>query len=184
MLVAAIGLGSFVFHATLQYEGQLLDEVSMICYIVHTVVLLRGRDVSCPTALKVGMAMLSVLLFATPREAAVHNAARVVMVLGYTLCFVWLAYSLGSVCAQLDAGAGGGKYYNTRRYQWASFSLPPVIFAWVTDNVACGRLHSLPFGLPYPQLHAMVWHTGMAFVCHCLCQIVVGKQKQSRKHSY
>jgi len=50
-----------------------------------------------------------------------------------------------------------------------------AIMAWVTDNLACKALHSLPFGLPYPQLHATVWHTGMAYVCHCMCRAVLAK---------
>ena len=214
LLVAAIGLGSVVFHATLQYEGQLLDEVPMICYIVHTVALLARKDVSCPIALKVAMVLLSVLLFSTPREAAIHEAGRVVMVLGFSSCFVWLSYSLATVCARLDAWAGGSAFYYTRRYQWASLTVLLAICAWVTDNLGCAVLHNLPFGLPYLHLHATVWHTGMrhshrvrargmclawqdsfaylsnvqarvgmAFVCHCLCQTVLGKHDQSRQHT-
>ena len=42
VLVVGIGLGSAAFHATLQYEAQLLDELPMIMYIVHTVAVLSN----------------------------------------------------------------------------------------------------------------------------------------------
>ena len=178
LLVAAIGLGSFVFHATLQYEGQLLDELPMICYVAHTVALLSRKDVSCPGTLKMGFVLLSAPLFVTSRDELSHKVARVAMVLGFAGCFVWLAFSLATICAQLDARVGGSAFLYTRRYQYASLTVLVAIVAWVTDNLSCRALHSLPLGLPYLQLHAMVWHTGMAFVCHCLCLAVSGKQEQ------
>ena len=100
------------------------------------------------------------------------------MVIGFSGCFVWLAYSLAEICTNLDVLAGGSVFYYTRHYQYASLTVLLSIVAWVTDNLACRALHSLPLGLPYLQLHAMVWHTGMSFVCYCLCVAVMGKQKQ------
>ena len=178
MLVIGIGLGSFIFHATLQYEGQLLDELPMFCYVMHTVALLSRPDGSCPAVLKLGMLLLSSLLFGTDRDALAHKAGRVVMVLGFSGCFVWLAFSLAAICAQLDTRDGGNGFFYTRRYQYASLTVTLAIVAWVTDNLTCRALHQLPLGLPYPQLHAAVWHTGMAYVCHCLCLAVRGKHEQ------
>jgi len=181
LLVVAIGLGSAAFHGTLQYEAQLLDELPMIMYICHTVALLSRPDVTCPKALWVGGASLSLLLFATSREDAAHKAGRCAMVLGFSSCFVWLAFSLAPLCNQLDQRAAGGgsvKYFYTRRYQSAGLAVLVAILSWVTDNLGCRKLQSLPFGLPYPQLHALVWHTGMAYVCGSLCVSVVGKRQQ------
>ncbi len=48
LLVAGIGLGSAAFHATLQYEAQLLDELPMIFYVAHTTALLAREDVDGP----------------------------------------------------------------------------------------------------------------------------------------
>jgi len=175
LLVAAIGLGSAVFHATLQYEAQLLDEVPMIIYIVHTTMLLSRSDLSCPRWMWCCGFALSVLLFGTAREDIAHKAGRVVMVLGFSGCFIWLAFSLAPLCAQLDQRAGGN-YAFTRRYQSAGLAVLIAILSWVTDNLGCQALHSLPYGLPYPQLHALIWHTGMAYVCAALGHAVVGKQ--------
>ena len=177
-LVVAIGLGSFAFHATLQYRDQLLDELPMITYIAHTVAMLSRKDVSCPPALWCGFVALWVLLFATAREDAAHRAGRVVMVLSFSGCFVWLASSLATVTATLDKGDPGGGYVHTRRYQSGSLTVLISIVFWVTDNMGCAALHSLPFGLPYPQLHATVWHTGMSYVCFTLCEAVVGRHRQ------
>ena len=177
LLVAGIGLGSAAFHATLQYEAQLLDELPMICYVAHTTALLARRDVSCPVSLKAAMAALCVLLFGTAREALAHKVGRVVMVLSFSGCFVWLAFSLAALVVELDGRSGTGDIA-TRRYQQASLTVVIAIVAWVADNLGCNTLHSLPFGLPYPQLHATLWHTGMAFVCHCLCTAVLMKHEQ------
>ena len=98
--------------------------------------------------------------------------------LSFSSCFVWLAFSLAPLCAQLDQRAGGDHFY-TRRYQNAALAVLVAILSWVTDNLGCRALHSLPYGLPYPQLHALMWHTGMAYVCGSLNRAVVHKQKQS-----
>lgn len=180
LLVVAIGLGSAAFHGTLQYEHQLLDELPMICYIAHTTAIFARADSSCPNWLKASMLALSALLFGTPREALGHKAGRLVMVLSFSGCFVWLAFSLAAMCARLDACSGNDSYLFTRRYQSASLVVVLAITAWVSENLTCGALHNLPLGLPYPQLHAMVWHTGMAYVCHCLCVAVLGKRHQER----
>lgn len=164
-LVMAIGLGSVAFHATLQYWAQLLDEIPMLCYIVHTVTILRLRR--CPSRVGAALAVVGGILLGTVRDAAVHQIGRVVMVLGFSASFIFLAFSLAPVCTALDAKLGGKEW--RVRYRWASCAVLASIIAWMLDNMACRELHTLPFGLPYPQLHAMVWHLGMAYVCHTLC---------------
>ena len=92
------------------------------------------------------------------------------MVLGFSSCFVWLAFSLAPLCSQLDqraasatdqraatraaarAAAASNKYAYTRRYQQAALAVLLAILSWVTDNLGCRSLQSLPYGLPYPQL--------------------------------
>jgi len=87
------------------------------------------------------------------------------------------------LCAKLDERASGNTYAFTRRYQAASITVLLAIVAWVADNLACKALHTLPWGLPYPQTHAIVWHPGMAYVCHCLCLAVVAKDEQRTAHA-
>lgn len=180
LLLAAIGLGSVAFHATLLYEMQLLDELPMVCYIMHTTALLARQDGSCPSGIKAFLMALVLLLFSTSREALAHKAGRVVMVLGFSGCFVWLAFSLSSLCVELDR-RGGSTLFVTR-YQYASITTISAIVAWISDNLACKALHNLPLGMPYPQLHATAWHIGMAYVCYCLCVAVVGQTRLYAKN--
>ena len=80
-------------------------------------------------------------------------------------------------CRRLDAGSG----VFCRRYEATALTVLVAIVSWVADNLGCEALHALPLALPYPQLHALVWHLGMARVCHFLCQLVVaggGSQKK------
>ena len=79
LLLVAIGLGSAAFHATLQYESQLLDELPMIMYIAHTVAMLKSRDVRCPRWVWAAGFALSALLFSTPRENNLQIIYRVVL---------------------------------------------------------------------------------------------------------
>lgn len=172
-LVVLIGLGSMAFHATLQYWAQLLDELPMLLYVVHTVAVLRRTDSKCPLQLAVGMLLLCALLLATEREALAHRAGRLVMILCFAGCFIWLAASLAGISARLD------NLQNTHKfgvfYHRASLAVLAAIVSWVLDNLACKQLHALPFGLPYPQLHAILWHGGMSFVCYVLSSVVAAK---------
>jgi dihydroceramidase len=173
-LVAAIGLGSVAFHATLRYEAQLLDELPMLCYIAHTVALLRQRTV--PRWLVVGLATLSAVLFGTQRSHVLHQAGRLLLVFGFSGCFVWLAFSIAGICNRLDSIkqpslSAAGTF--SERYDAIALTVLTAIVSWVTDNLGCESLHALPFSMPYPQLHALVWHFGMARVCHFLCCVVI-----------
>ena len=142
-------------------------------------VMLKSRDVRCPRWVWAAGFALSALLFSTPRENPAHKAGRAVMVLGFSGCFCWLGFSFAPLSAQLDQSTGGSNNYKyTRRYQQTSLAVLLAIAFWVTDNMACKELHSLPAGLPYPQLHALVWHTGMAFTTATLSHAVLGKRQQ------
>ena len=135
-LVVAIGAGLFAFHATLQYRDQLLDELPMITYIAHTVAMLSRKD-SVPARAVVRLRGAVGAAFATAREDAAHRAGRVVMVLSFSGCFVWLAGSLATVTAARDKGDPGGGYVHTRRYQSGSLTVLISIVFWVTDNMGC-----------------------------------------------
>ena len=91
------------------------------------------------------------------------------VVLGFSGCFIWLAYSLAPLCHLLDEGAAGkGKlsgnlpgrrvrvadgdgagepahrerHLFTRRYKSAALAVLVAILSWVTDNLGCRQLHS------------------------------------------
>ena len=171
LMLVGIGLGSAVFHATLQYyAGQLLDELPMLFYVAHTTALLVRGDMSCPLWLKGCMVSLVLVLYGTAREHPLHQAGRLVMVLSFSACFVWLAFSLAKIVIEIDRRLGGD--HARRRYEQAALAVLLAIASWTVDNLACGALHSLRW-LPYPQLHASVWHTGMAFVTYALSEAVV-----------
>lgn len=177
--VAAIGVGSTAFHATLRYTLQLADELPMFALVLGaSCALLRPAwgtmlPRSCAVALFGG---LSVALLTTDRHGdgtAVHNACRGVLSCTFSACFVFIFWRTAAL-----AGEDGRKLSNGAGVDTKSNGLsPPVIFAktftiwmatilcWIADIMCCDALQNLPLGIPFPHLHGL-WHLGSAVGLH------------------
>eukprot|EP00937_MAST-01D_sp_MAST-1D-sp2_P002758 g2758.t1 len=185
LCVAAIGIGSALFHATLRYTLQLADELPMLALVLTAACwLVRPRwGKQCPRlALGALFAGLCAALLSTEREgptAATHNACRGVLSTAFSACFVVIFWR-GAANARSDAqllraaaggGAGAGASFDARSPS------PNTLFArsfliwvaavalWICDILCCHWLHSLPFGVPFPHLHAW-WHVATALGLH------------------
>eukprot|EP01048_Picozoa_sp_COSAG05_P023868 COSAG05_NODE_5355_length_1198_cov_10.876638_1_plen_292_part_00 len=183
-LVAAIGLGSVVFHATLKYEAQLLDELPMLCYISHTVFQLSlespelqaGSDKRSRRShvLALCLAAVCAVMLLSDQASLPHRGARLVMVLCFSGCFLWLAFHVASIVAGVDEGRDSHELL-TAAYGRTVLVVLIAIFAWMADNLGCRTLRSLPYGLPYPHFHAVPWHFGMSYVTYFLCRLVIAR---------
>jgi len=158
-----IGIGTVLFHATLRYPAQLLDELP-IYYLILLIVLelsdLEARAVrSC---VSVWATTLTVLLFAIPQELFLHELVRGIMSCTFTVCFIYTFYKISARASAMktttvDAAAGPTDFkpqvQQLFRYSFGFFVVAEV--CWLIDNSQCPTLRtSLPF---YPHLHA-VWH--------------------------
>merc|ERR1712228_1104801 len=71
-------------------------------------------------------------------------------------------YSTTKMVEELREELPNGEGRAIERIHTCIFSMVVcAIFAWISDSLNCDAWQNLPFGLPYPQLHASVWHNFM-----------------------
>ena len=80
------------------------------------------------------------------------------MTLTFALAFIYI-FTKGSVAGiEVDSARGGTD--GSALFTLTFVSFLSAVISWIVDIVACRELQALPFGLPYPQLHAFGWHGG------------------------
>jgi dihydroceramidase len=173
-----IGAGSTLFHGTLVYGMQLMDELPML-YLILTAgwALLERDDLTGSAAGQKragGILVLSVfctaMLALTPQHSTAHIVGRLITVFSFATSMVYVFYgasvavgahglALGSDVLERD-GNGMGEMFAL-----SFLSIIVALVSWIIDNVACDVLYALPV---YPQLHALGWHLGTAVTCYCM----------------
>ncbi|PWN93659.1 alkaline phytoceramidase [Acaromyces ingoldii] len=169
--IAGIGVGSFLFHATLKYEAQLLDELPMIytsalltyCVLETTPGYGKPRfRILLPTVLILAVTFITVgyLYLGNP---IFHQAAYATIQLVSTLRNLDLLYSSRSPLLASPAGRA------TRDQIQRTLGVGSVLFLgafgiWNIDNIYCAHLrdirkkHGFPLSL-LTQGHGW-WHIG------------------------
>jgi len=151
-----IGVGTVLFHATLRYWCQLLDELPIYYLILLIMLELSNRESRIIRTLTTAWALLvSFLLFYVPQSHPYHEYVRGAMSCTFCLCFVYTFYKISSRASELVDGTQLKK--QVQRLFHFSFTFFVIAeISWLIDNSQCQHLRSsmLPF---YPHLHA-VWH--------------------------
>ena len=118
-------------------------------------------------------------MYLTARESLAHAVGRVVLVFSFGTCFVYLGYSTVKILDELREVLLDGA--RAAEFHTVSFvACVCAMMAWITDSVHCDFWQNLPFGLPYPQLHAMVWHNLMLIAVLCVVLLQV-QHRQDRQ---
>eukprot|EP00045_Choanoeca_perplexa_P002222 m.23494 g.23494 ORF g.23494 m.23494 type:complete len:280 (-) comp11390_c0_seq1:41-880(-) len=169
--VACMGLGSWIFHMTLVWEGQLLDELPMVysaCFLIFNIVDYEYTDSSSRNRV-VGFlsayAITVTVVYVYTRVATFHQTAYTLMVL------VIAYYSYKRVRAEPFREARA-----LFKYSLVSILLAYVLWnidVYACDSVKRARAWAGPFA-PLFQLHAW-WHFGtgvssylqQVFACCC-----------------
>lgn len=158
-VTGVMGIGSMIFHATLRYQAQLLDELPLYAMAVLAAAALwqRGRrEAGAQSAAAAWAVLLSYVLAWTERFSAVHELFRGAMTVSFSAAFLYI-FTVGSVVgAEIDRERGGHDGARLFRSTFALFV--GAVVAWILDIVACPQLQGMR--LPYPQLHAVGWHLG------------------------
>ncbi|GMI53274.1 hypothetical protein TeGR_g15180 [Tetraparma gracilis] len=169
LFISLIGIGSALFHGSLLYSTQLLDEIPMAYLVFAAAHLLYARGQPRPSATRAlapyliaaSAAAMTVLLW-TADSGPLFTATRGFLTLSFTFCFIFI-FSVGAKLSKEVREAGGSGEDVTFLFELAFWSFVLAILAWVLDIVCCPLLQSLPLGLPYPHLHALGWHLFSAF---------------------
>jgi dihydroceramidase len=174
-----IGVGTILFHATLRYWAQLLDELPIYYLILLVVLELSNNDSTLiRTIITLWAFCLSFLLFYLPQENFSHEIVRGCMSTSFTLCFVYTFYKISSrvnAMKEIKPERVNNESMKTFKKQVQELFHYSFIFfviaelCWLIDNSSCALLRTLPF---YPHLHA-IWHIFASSGMHGLFMCVV-----------
>jgi dihydroceramidase len=164
LVTLIMGLGSMVFHATLRYPAQLLDEVPLytMCVLAASSLHARARRADWLQPVTAGWALvLAAVLLISNRDSATHKAFRAIMVVSFSVACVYIFTAGAVVASEVDGKRGGAD--GARLFRTSFLAFVAALCSWLLDVAACHGLQRLPFSLPYPQLHAIGWHLGTCF---------------------
>ena len=170
-----IGVGSIIFHGTLRYWGQLCDELPMYGLILTAAYTGWYRHGAVPSGARVSAVcsslmwtILTLILFLTEQTATVHQVARGVMSVTFAVGFAFILTAGSRAAGEAQEKIGPSRPGVMGVFAIAFWAFVFAIAAWAADNTMCAWLHALPFNIPYPQLHALVWHVGTAIGLWCM----------------
>lgn len=165
-----IGIGSTLFHGTLQYGYQLFDEIPMIYFILNAAWIINQRKtVHCTQQgwiLGFFLTLLSVLLTSimifTERSDSIHMQFRGLFVIIFAISLVYVFYKSSISIVEIEAlGFKKQALEMSDVFSLAFFSIVIALLSWICDNMLCAQLQTLPV---YINFHAFGWHifTGLA----------------------
>ena len=170
-----IGVGTVLFHASLRYTPQLMDELPIFYLLLHTAVELYYRDrptvpAHAAAAAASGALAISAGLFSTVHGSIAHDAWRGVMMVPFCGGFLYTFYGTSAAMGEMEAAmlAPGGAATAAdaaaaRKETRALFGHATGLFilglvCWIADNAQCAQLRRLPL---FPHLHT-IWHATSA----------------------
>lgn len=166
--IFVIGVGSTLFHGTLQYSMQLLDELPML-YLVVTASwgLYERNDLEGSMKGKLRAAFIffvcavsSALIAFTDKDDPLHDAGRLIMIVSFSISLVYVFYGASIAIGEHQELIGKDEYNSMAElFSYGFLTMVVALISWIVDNMMCDALYSLPI---YPQLHAFGWHFGTA----------------------
>ncbi len=110
-----IGVGTVLFHASLRYTPQLMDELPIFYLLLHTAVELYYRDrpavpAHAAAAAAAGALAISAGLFSTAHGSIAHDAWRGIMMVPFCGGFLYTFYGTSAAMGEMEAAmlAPGG----------------------------------------------------------------------------
>ena len=176
IIFIALGIGTCLFHATLQYKMQLLDEFPMFFLITYAFTTMYARcrnNTNLYTMCLIFATVLCCVPWFTPRSHIIHELARIGMTIVFATCFIYIFY-VGATVASQCKDKVCEKLFDRCFFIWI-FS---IVF-WFIDNVFCDLLTTdLAQYIPYLNYHGTAWHLGAGmgiyyFFHVLLCYMIV-----------
>ena len=171
--IGLVAIGSFAFHATLQYEMQLADELPMLALVLHAAYVLYCRPTAASNKrVERHLLLCSLFLFTltttlglifTNRSQALHTFFRGCTTYSFSAAFLYIFVAQSAAAADLDK-----RFPSTAVDTFSGifnkgfFWFILAILAWIAENVGCSVLQNLPLSIPFPHFHGLIWHFGCA----------------------
>lgn len=169
---------------------QLADELPMLALVLHAAYVLwcrptqfrsRTEQPLLSSALCLFLTVSTFGLLSTDRSQATHSFLRGCVTYAFSAAFLYIFVAQSAAAADLDKRFAYGTINTfsdifSKGFCW--FML--AIFGWIAENTGCSVLQNLPFYLPFPHFHGILWHLGCAaghcrvFVVFCMfCALVI-----------
>lgn len=181
LMLAIVGIGSVLFHGTMQYYMQLLDEIPMIYLILTAAWILTNRKTTEPTkgGLLIGgvyisaCLLLTIVLLTTAQHSTVHNFFRGSGVVTFVVHLIYTFYCCSLAITEVGKTDEKAASYMSSLFIKSFASICIALVCWISDNLFCETLLGLP--LPFfVNLHAYGWHIGTAMsVYYMYCALLV-----------
>ena len=172
-----IGIGSTLFHASLQYWLQLYDELPMLYFIVTAAWILWQRKIKSPTAFAKSVAYflvafsvaLTFLSTQYDQHDYVHQSGRGIATVVFCTSLIYVFVSASIAVSEVEKTGGKTQAQEMSHvFKLAFVSIVCALVSWISDNLFCSRLQNLPYSIPYINLHAYGWHVGTALAVYFL----------------
>lgn len=173
IFVSLIGIGTILFHGSLRYRMQLLDELPMYYLILLAAWGLYERElhpkhgVWLPAILIAWAFLISCVLQTTPKHSEVHHAFRGLMTCSFSVCFVYIFWAAATVAK--------GSELMQSFFSNGFLAFVIAIVCWLADNTICDVLQSFRW---YPNLHAWGWHLGTSIGLYMMFLAILVHRQQ------
>ena len=158
-----VGIATTTFHATLQYEHQLLDKISMHALVSGGFITMYTRcDPSFVFLHRLSRAQSLILGIAfwctrNDRDSMIHQGVRTVWLITFAGQFFYILFT-GAVMSR-QCGKQIERLYNQCYTIWMI-----SLVGWLMDNLLCDLLQQERFYIPYINYHGTFWHLGMSLL--------------------
>ena len=157
--ISCIGVGTVLFHCSLQYSAQLVDELP-IYYVILTgnfMLWYRGSEGNTKVAwaLCAWAGGLSALLLGTPREYWLHTVGRGTMSCTFSILFGYIFSATAGALKEIR-GLNADRLQRLKDlFHMAFFEFVFAIACWILDNARCDLVLGNPL---YPVTAHALWH--------------------------
>jgi len=157
------GVGSILFHGTLRYDMQLVDELGMLSMtmVVMLVLCPPPRRPLLQSVYCVLLAWCILVLFSTDKFSRVHSGTHMAMSILYTVHFLYIF--IGGAIVSNRISRHPDRTVVQQYFTVSFWCFIAAIITWLLDNTYCKEIRQLfevQWGVMYPQLHALGWHLG------------------------
>ena len=178
IIVFVMGAGSTLFHGTLKYETQIIDEIPMYLMAGYGSVVFYSRNDDkinqFGTYYQFTASILMGIIFLFTEESNILHLIGRFYLNTFLLWFVYVFIAANNTSNEIDKILKNNMIstYFTKSFIYFIIAL----ICWLLDNFMCDTLQNLPYGIPYLHLHSLGWHLGTVLGLHHILMILIAQE--------